>query len=65
MRKPRLNENTMEKIEIYGYAKSGNNYYELRDYIDAEGNYYTQLEHTNIKTGETKAYDWAKFTKEA
>ena len=33
MRKPRLNENTLAKLEIYGQAKSGKNYYELIDHI--------------------------------
>lgn len=65
MRKPRLNENTIAKLEIYGYAKCGNNYYELKDYIDAEGNCYTKLEWTNLKTGDTKTINWAKIQKEA
>ena len=54
MRKPRLNENTMTKLEIFGYAECGNNYYELKDYIDAEGEYYTVLEWTNLRTGDAK-----------
>lgn len=37
MKKPKLNENTIAKIEIFGHAECGNNYYELKDYIDAEG----------------------------
>lgn len=65
MRKPRLNENTIEKLEIYGYAESGNNYYELKDYIDTEGNRNTTLEWTNLRTGDTRAFDWETFTKEA
>lgn len=65
MKKPKLNENTMEKLEIYGFAKCGKNYYELADYIDNDGNPYTQLEWTNLKTGDTKAFDWERCTKEA
>ena len=65
MKKPKLNENTMEKIEIYGYAKCGKNYYELKDFVDPEGKCYTVLEWTDLKTGNTKAYDWGKCTKEA
>lgn len=65
MEKPKLNENTMGKIEIYGYAKCGKNYYELKDYIDTEGKCYTVLEWTDLKTGNTKAFDWRKCTKEA
>ena len=64
MRKPRLNENTMTKLEIYGCAKCGKNYYELIDYIDAEGNYNTTLERTDLRTGDMDAFDWGKFTKE-
>lgn len=65
MRKPRLNENTITKLEIYGYAECGNNYYELKDYIDAEGKCYTVLEWTNLKNGDAKRFDWEKCTKEA
>ena len=65
MRKPRLNENTIAKHEIHGYAECGNNYYELKDYIDAEGNRNTTLEWTNLKTGDARAFDWEEFTKEA
>ena len=65
MRKPRLNENTMAKLEIYGYAESGKHYYELKDYIDAEGKCYTVLEWTDLKTGKTKQFNWGKCTKEA
>lgn len=60
MRKPRLNENTIAKLEIYGQAKNGKNYYELIDYIDAEGHCYTNLEWTDLKTGDTRAFDWGK-----
>ena len=60
MRKPRLNENTMTKLEISGYAECGNNYYELKDHIDAEGKYYTVLEWTNLRTGDAKQFDWEK-----
>lgn len=65
MRKPRLNENSMTKLEIYGYAECGKNYYELKDYIDAEGNCYTMLEWTNLRNGDTKSFDWKEYTKEA
>ena len=60
MKKPKLNENTMEKIETYGYAKCSKNYYELKDYIDTEGKCYTLLEWTDLETGNTKAFDWEK-----
>lgn len=65
MRKPRLNENTITKLEIYGCAKCGKKYYELIDYIDAEGHCNTTLERTDLKTGDIDAFDWEKFTKEA
>lgn len=60
MRKPRLSENTIGKLEIYGQAECGKNYYELKDYIDAEGKRYTVLEWTDIRTGDTKQYEWGK-----
>lgn len=65
MRRPRLNENTIAKLEIYGYAECGNNYYELKDYIDTEGNRNTTLEWTNLRTGDARTFDWEKCTKEA
>ena len=65
MRKPRLNENTIAKLEIYGQAKSGKNYYELIDYIDADGHCYTKLEWTDLKTEDARAFDWGKCTKRA
>jgi hypothetical protein len=65
MRKPRLSENTIAKLEIYGQAECGKNYYELKDYIDTEGKYYTVLEWTDLRTWDTKQYDWGKYTKEA
>lgn len=65
MRKPRLNENTIAKLEIYGYAECGKNYYQLMDYIDEEGNCYTTLQWTDLRTGDTKEIDWRKCTKEA
>ena len=55
----------MAKLEIYGYAECGKNYYELKDYIDAEGNCYTMLEWTNLRNGDTKSFDWKEYTKEA
>lgn len=65
MREPRLNENTMARLEIYGQAKCGKYYYELIDYISTEGNRYTELERTNLKTGDIDTFDWEKYTKEA
>ena len=65
MKKPKLNENTIAKLEIYGEARCGKNYYELKDYIDPEGNRYTELERTNLITGDTDAFDWEKYIKEA
>jgi hypothetical protein len=65
MRKPRLNENTIAKLEIYGEAKSGKNYYRLIDYIDADGHCYTELERTDLKTGDIQTFDWEKYTKGA
>lgn len=65
MRKPRLNENTMAKLEIYGYAKCGKYHYELKDYIDKGGNRYTELERTNLKTGDVETLNWDEYTKEA
>lgn len=58
MRKPRLNKNTMAKLEIYGHAECGNNYYELKEYIDADGHCVTTLEWTNLRTGDARAFDW-------
>ena len=58
MRKPRLNENTIAKLEIYGEAESGKNYYRLIDYIDADGHCCTELEWTDLKTGDTQTFDW-------
>ena len=54
---------TSEKLEIYGHAESGKHYYELKDYIDAEGKCYTVLEWTNLKNGDTKQFDWGKMHK--
>ena len=65
MRKPRLSDNTIAKLEIYGYAEAGKNAYELKDYIDTEGKCYTMLEWTDLKTGDTKQFDWKQYTKEA
>ena len=58
MRKPRLNENTLAKLEIYGQAKSGKNYYELIDYIDEAGHCDTKLEWTDLETGDIQTFDW-------
>ena len=65
MREPRLNENTIAKLEIYVCAKCGKKYCELIDYIDAEGNCNTTLERTDLKTGDIDSFDWEIFTKEA
>ena len=51
LRKPRLNENTIAKLEIYGQAKSGKNYYQLIDYIDEDGHCYTELIVTGKQIG--------------
>jgi hypothetical protein len=45
-------------------AKSGKNYYELIDYIDADGHYYTKLEWTDLKTGDIQTFDWIDAKKE-
>ncbi len=65
MRKPRLNENTKARLEIHGCAKCGKYYYELKDYIDREGNRYTELERTDLKTGDIDTYNWEEYTKGA
>lgn len=65
MRKPRLNENTKAKLEIYGRAKSGKYYYELIDYIETDGNYHTGLERTDLKTGDMETFSWEEIQKEA
>lgn len=65
MKKPKLNENTIAKLEIYGHAEAGKNAYELKDYINSEGKCYTMLEWTDLKTGDTKQFDWEKCTKGA
>jgi hypothetical protein len=58
MRKPRLNENTIAKLEIYGQAESGKNYYQLIDYIDEAGHCCTKLERTDLKTGDIQTFNW-------
>lgn len=60
MRKPRLSENTIARLEINGYTATSKYYYELKDYIDANGNYYTLLERTNTKTGKEETFAWEK-----
>ena len=65
MKKPKLNENTIARLEIYGQAWSNKYYYELVDHIDTEGNYYTTLERTNLKTGDIDGFNWGEYTKEA
>ena len=58
MRKPRLSDSTLTKLEVYGYTECGKNAYELKEYIDADGHCITTLEWTNLKTGDTRTYDW-------
>lgn len=65
MKKPRLNENTKATLEIYGCVKCNKYYYELTDYIDREGNRHTELERTNLKTGDIDTYNWEECTKGA
>lgn len=65
MRKPRLNENTMAKLEIYGRAISGKYHYRLIEFLDNDGHYSTVLERTDLKTGDIKEFDWEKCTKGA
>ena len=65
MKKPKLNERTIARLEIWGQAWCGKNYYELKDYIDPEGNCYTRLERTNLKNGNVDEFEWEEYIKEA
>lgn len=65
MKKPKLNERTIARLEIYGQVWCNKYYYELKDYIDTEGNYYTILERTNLRTGDIDEFDWKGYIKEA
>lgn len=65
MKKPKLNERTITRLEIYGQVWGSKYYYELKDYIDTEGNCYTMLERTNLKTGDIDEFDWEGYIKEA
>lgn len=65
MEKPKLNKRTIAKLEIYGQVRCSKYYYELKDYIDTEGNCYTTLERTNLKTGDIGKFDWEGYIKEA
>ena len=65
MRKPRLNENTIAKLEIYGETKSGKYYYRLIDFLEEDGYCETILERTDLKTGDAREFNWEKYTKEA
>ena len=58
MKKPKLSEGTIARLEINGYTATSKYYYELKDYIDKEGNRYTLLERTNTKTGDIKVFPW-------
>lgn len=65
MKKPKLNERTIARLEIYGQVWCSKYYYELKDYINTEGNCYTILERTNLKTGDIDGFDWKEYIKEA
>lgn len=65
MKKPKLNERTITRLVIYGQAQYSKYCYELKDFMDAEGNRYTVLERTNIRTGKTDAFEWKGYIKEA
>lgn len=65
MKKPKLSERTIARLETYGQAWRGKYYYELKDYIDTEGNYYTILERTNFETGGIDEFNWEGYIKEA
>lgn len=65
MKKPKLNERTIARLETYGQVWCNKYYYELKDYIDTEGNRYTILERTNLRTGGIDEFDWEEYIKEA
>jgi hypothetical protein len=65
MKKPRLNERTIARLEIYGLAWCSKYYYEIKDYMDSEGNRYETLERTNLKTGDIDEFDWDEYIKKA
>ena len=65
MKKPKLSERTIARLETYREAWGGKYYYELKDYIDSEGNCYTELERTNLREGNVDTYDWREYIKEA
>lgn len=58
MRKPRLSESTMAKLEMYGHAVTGKYDYELKDYITPKGNRYTLLKRTDAETGKIEFFPW-------
>lgn len=58
MRKPRLNENTMAKLETFGYTETSKHYYELKEYITPKGNRYELLKRTDKETGKTEFFPW-------
>lgn len=58
MRKPRLSESTMTRLETYGYAATSKHYYELKEYVTPKGNRYTLLERTDTKTGKIEFFPW-------
>lgn len=63
MRKPRLSESTINMLEITGEAIVGKMYYELKEYIDKEGDVYTVMERTNLNTGDADAFEWKNIKK--
>lgn len=65
MKKPRLNENTIAKLEIYGETKSGKYYYRLLDFLEEDGYCETILERTDLKTGDAREFAWKRYTEEA
>lgn len=65
MKKPKLNEKTIARLEIYGQVWCSRYYYELIDRIDTEGNCHTILERTNLKTGNIDEFNWEGYIKEA
>lgn len=57
MRKPRLSKKTKHQLAVYGYAKTGKMYYEMKEILDNENKLYVMVERTNLKTGETDIFE--------
>ncbi len=57
-RYPKINESTKAHLEIYGWAETGKNYYELKTMINAEGEIKTVLEWTNTHNGDAWSWDY-------